>query len=149
MWALGEFFTEDDEAIKLWDVTNKEALSTARWWSSWILTMSFLPVIILYIFWVPLSYMGKIPAPQPPPPRRILVRKRRRSSTSSPRSGSGNSLSSLASYQQGTLAGGDAAAYGGAEGDDRDDTDFGAVGSYSNAMERAGLLSREDVEEIF
>jgi len=105
VWALGEFFTEEDDTFKLWDFDSKEALTTARWWSSWILIWSFVPVIVLYIFWVPLSYMGRIPVPAPPPPRRVSVRKRRRSSTTSaPRS-----------YQQGT-AGGAADAEGDGDG---------------------------------
>lgn len=84
VWALGEFFSDSDEPFKLWEFDSKEALTTARWYSSWILIWAFVPVIALYSVWIPLSIMGKIPAPKPSPPpqRRVIVRRKRRSSSS-------------------------------------------------------------------
>ena len=88
VWALGEFFSDSDEPFKLWDFTSSEARTTARWYSSWILIGAFLPVLVLYSFWIPLTIMGKIPKPKPQPPRRVSVRRKRRSSSTGTSSGS-------------------------------------------------------------
>ena len=152
VWALGEFFTDEDEAYRLWDFDSKEAIVTARWWSSWILIWAFFPVIVLYLFWVPLSYMGKIPKPKPPPPRRISVRRKRRST-------SANSLPSLPSYQQGTLGTGleieEGHGVGPSSPDEREGGGAGLFGyaqgggyAGGDSFERTSLLSRADQDEF-
>lgn len=37
-----------------------EARKTARWYSSWILFISFWPIVALYCVWIPLTLMGKL-----------------------------------------------------------------------------------------
>lgn len=37
-----------------------EARKTARWYSSWILFSSFIPLVVMYSVWIPLSLMGKL-----------------------------------------------------------------------------------------
>jgi hypothetical protein len=37
-----------------------EAISTARWYSSWILIFAFLPVLAMYVVWIPLTVTGRL-----------------------------------------------------------------------------------------
>ena len=41
-------------------VRSAEARKTARWYSSWILFASFIPIVALYSVWIPLTLMGKL-----------------------------------------------------------------------------------------
>lgn len=38
---------------------SKESLLTARWYSSWILLSAYLPLILVYSVWIPLTYSGR------------------------------------------------------------------------------------------
>ena len=59
-WALGEFFFGNyDEPLVMWH-SSKEALKTARWWSSWILFLALLIVFLLYCVWIPITCSGKL-----------------------------------------------------------------------------------------
>jgi hypothetical protein len=40
--------------------SNSETWETARWYSSWLLFMAFVPVIVLYSVWIPLTLSGKL-----------------------------------------------------------------------------------------
>lgn len=37
-----------------------ESLRTARWYSSWILFLSLVPIFILYAVWIPLTLSGQL-----------------------------------------------------------------------------------------
>lgn len=39
-----------------------EAVRQARWWSSWVLIAAFVPILCLYLIWLPLTCMGQINA---------------------------------------------------------------------------------------
>lgn len=39
-----------------------EASITPRWYSSWVLFFAYVPIYALYIWWLPLTLMGKIAA---------------------------------------------------------------------------------------
>jgi hypothetical protein len=59
-WALGEFFFGDyDEPLVMW-YSSKEALKTARWYSSWILFSALLTIFLLYCVWIPVTCSGKL-----------------------------------------------------------------------------------------
>mmetsp|Transcript_13526 Transcript_13526/g.12248 ORF Transcript_13526/g.12248 Transcript_13526/m.12248 type:complete len:368 (-) Transcript_13526:24-1127(-) len=59
-WALGEFFFGNyDNPLILWQ-DSAIALKTARWYASWILLFSFIPLIFMYSMWIPLSLSGKL-----------------------------------------------------------------------------------------
>lgn len=60
VWALGEFFNgEYDDPIFMWD-RSKVAFKTARWYSSWILISAYIPVIVMYFVWIPLTMSNKL-----------------------------------------------------------------------------------------
>eukprot|EP01041_Mallomonas_annulata_P000343 gene343-612_t len=65
VWALGEFyFASYDEPLSL-GTRNYDARKTPRWWSSWILFMAYVPIVILYLVWIPLTVMGKLQPHKP------------------------------------------------------------------------------------
>lgn len=60
VWALGEFFfSEYDEALGIWS-HNSDSFHTARWYSSWILLLAFVPIMMMYSIWFPLTCSGKL-----------------------------------------------------------------------------------------
>lgn len=62
VWAAGEFFLSPnhDEPLNM-DRWNSEARVTSRWYSSWVVVLSYLPLVVLYCIWIPATIMGKIP----------------------------------------------------------------------------------------
>eukprot|EP01035_Chromulina_nebulosa_P017054 gene17054-22564_t len=59
-WALGEFFFGNyDNPLILWQ-DSAIALKTARWYASWLLLFSFIPLILMYSIWIPLSLSDKL-----------------------------------------------------------------------------------------
>jgi hypothetical protein len=61
VWAAGEFFLSPnhDEPLNM-DRWNSEARVTSRWYSSWVVVLSFLPLVMLYCIWIPATIMGRI-----------------------------------------------------------------------------------------
>lgn len=60
VWAIANIWYADyDTAFGLFDMNN-EALKTGRWFSSWVLILSWQPIIILHIFWIYGTYTGHI-----------------------------------------------------------------------------------------
>ena len=52
VWAAGELWDPNvDDPIYLLDA-KPEALRTARWYSSWILVVAYLPIVVMYYMWV-------------------------------------------------------------------------------------------------
>lgn len=39
---------------------NNEARLNSRWYASWLLAAAYLPILLLYVIWIPASLMGKI-----------------------------------------------------------------------------------------
>jgi len=59
-WALGElFWTNDDDPEDIFGPARRGG-GNARFFASWFLLLSYVPILILYCVWVPLSCMGKI-----------------------------------------------------------------------------------------
>jgi hypothetical protein len=42
---------------------SKESLLTARWYSSWILVCAYIPVVVVYAVWIPLTLSGRFEKP--------------------------------------------------------------------------------------
>lgn len=60
MWALGElFYANDDDPEQLFR-GSRLANENCRWWASWILIFSYLPLLVLHCVWIPLSVSGKL-----------------------------------------------------------------------------------------
>ena len=58
-WALGElFYPEYDAAFPLGGSSDSSYLLTARWWSSWIMVSSYLPLAAVYAIWVYYTFMS-------------------------------------------------------------------------------------------
>ena len=54
-WALGElYWINNDDPETLFRGSRPEN-ANARWWASWILLFSYLPLLIVHIYWIPLS----------------------------------------------------------------------------------------------
>lgn len=78
VWALGEFVVTpnydepigkccssacqklNSDIIGLFNFNNPDAFKTSRWYSSWTVLASFIPLLMMYSIWVPATYMGKI-----------------------------------------------------------------------------------------
>ncbi|RYY72546.1 hypothetical protein EON63_20725 [archaeon] len=41
-------------------ISSSKATARCRWWSSWLLLLAYLPILLLYLVWLPLTCMGKI-----------------------------------------------------------------------------------------
>jgi hypothetical protein len=58
-WCVGEFWFSvgHDQA---WPMThwNREIRITARWYSSWVLVGSCIPLVILFVVWIPATWLG-------------------------------------------------------------------------------------------
>jgi hypothetical protein len=54
-------------------VSTEEAFHTARWYSSWILLFAYLPVVCMYMIWIPLTVNGALK------PVRKLKKKKKKS----------------------------------------------------------------------
>ncbi len=67
VWALSEIFliAESDDPIYLFNFSSA-AVHEARWYSSWLLLLSYFPIIILYLIWLPLTLVGRIKAAEIP-----------------------------------------------------------------------------------
>lgn len=53
VWASGEFYSSEfDYPWPLFPHGSTEAFITARWWSSWILCIALVPIVILYFIWL-------------------------------------------------------------------------------------------------
>jgi len=60
MWALGElFYASDDDPEQLLRGSRPEN-KNCRWWASWCLIWSFLPLLVLHCVWIPLTLAGKL-----------------------------------------------------------------------------------------
>ncbi|KAG5189418.1 hypothetical protein JKP88DRAFT_267272 [Tribonema minus] len=59
IWAMGdEYFAES--AVEQQDMWHDPYhWQTMRWWASWTFLMAFVPLIILYVVWIPCSITGK------------------------------------------------------------------------------------------
>ena len=62
VWAGGEFFfsPNHDEPLNM-NRWSSEARVTARWYSSWVVVLAFVPLVVLYCIWIPATLLGKIP----------------------------------------------------------------------------------------
>ena len=62
VWAGGEFwFTPDNDSAIPIGRFSSEARHTSRWYSSWVVLASYLPLISLYILWLYYTFFGVIP----------------------------------------------------------------------------------------
>ena len=61
VWASGElFFTPDyDNALSMF-LTSGDALKTSRWYSSWVVMLALVPIVLLYLVWIPATVLGLI-----------------------------------------------------------------------------------------
>eukprot|EP01039_Chlorochromonas_danica_P007052 gene7052-7798_t len=64
LWALGEIFGvpgygDDDAPHSVFEFSD-EAVARCRWWSSWMLIAAYVPIVMLYCVWLPLTCMGTI-----------------------------------------------------------------------------------------
>jgi hypothetical protein len=59
VWAAGEFYLtpNHDTAVSMFK-WNREAKITSRWYASWFLLAAFLPIIALYLIWIPSTLLG-------------------------------------------------------------------------------------------
>jgi hypothetical protein len=60
VWAIGELFfqySRDDKAYPFWEF-NSHTITLFRWWGSWLLIIAYVPVIALYLVWIPLTCYG-------------------------------------------------------------------------------------------
>mmetsp|Transcript_13638 Transcript_13638/g.22756 ORF Transcript_13638/g.22756 Transcript_13638/m.22756 type:complete len:232 (+) Transcript_13638:494-1189(+) len=76
VWALGEVFTipgndDDSPPHSMWR-GSKTATTKCRWWSSIILAAALVPIVCLYMVWLPLTCMGRIKAAEIPENNQIL-----------------------------------------------------------------------------
>ena len=56
VWAGGDLFYDDDaDPIPLYIYSP----SSFRWWASWTLVCAFLPIVWLYVYYIPYMYYGK------------------------------------------------------------------------------------------
>jgi hypothetical protein len=67
IWAIGEVFripggVDDDKGpYSVWN-PSYTASNRCRWWSSVILVIAFVPIVALYLIWLPLTCMGRVKA---------------------------------------------------------------------------------------
>eukprot|EP01034_Spumella_vulgaris_P021726 gene21726-27779_t len=64
-WALGNIYVNrggDDSAYDMFTIS-LDAQRQCRYAASWILFTSYIPIVLLYCVWLPLTFMGEI---QPP-----------------------------------------------------------------------------------
>ena len=60
-WALGEiYYSNRDKPHPLWEVISDEATKTCRFYSSWILVAAYIPIMVLYCIWLPLTCLGRL-----------------------------------------------------------------------------------------
>jgi hypothetical protein len=61
VWAGGELynFFDDPESLVSGD---DEALSSPRFWSTWLLITAYFPIVILYCVWIHMTCAGEIPS---------------------------------------------------------------------------------------
>lgn len=62
VWAFGEIFKPfgvHDDAIPF-TTFNADSYSTMRWWCSWLLVAALLPLMFMYLYWIPATYSGRI-----------------------------------------------------------------------------------------
>jgi hypothetical protein len=59
IWAFGELFFEevDDTSHPIWEV-NAHTVRTFRWWAAWVLIAAYIPLIVLHLIWIPLTWYG-------------------------------------------------------------------------------------------
>ncbi len=64
LWAAGEFYITPDSDLPVglfdWNRDNGRALHTSRWYASWLLVVAMLPILVLYMVWIPATYLGYI-----------------------------------------------------------------------------------------
>jgi hypothetical protein len=65
-WAAGEIFTmhpdiDDSVAYPMFTFGYNQT-HQARWYSAWFLFAAYIPIFLLYLVWLPLTFMGKIKA---------------------------------------------------------------------------------------
>ena len=59
-WAIGELFTSaSDDPLSLWR-GSRAAVDNARWYSSWILLCSYVPILALYCAWARATSRGRV-----------------------------------------------------------------------------------------
>lgn len=65
VWAFGELVLtpDNDQPVSMFKVTD-EALITSRWYSSWVVLASFVPIALLYLEWIPGTCFGVIEDPE-------------------------------------------------------------------------------------
>ena len=60
-WALGEiYYSNRDKPHPLWEINSDEATKTCRFYSSWILVIAYIPIMVLYCIWLPLTCLGRL-----------------------------------------------------------------------------------------
>ena len=60
-WALGEiYYSNRDKPHPLWEINSIEATKTCRFYSSWILVIAYIPIMVLYCIWLPLTCLGRL-----------------------------------------------------------------------------------------
>ena len=65
-WALGELFCpEFDEAFPLGGSDDGSYLRTARWWASWIMMSSYLPLVAVYVIWFYYTFLSPVEVYRP------------------------------------------------------------------------------------
>jgi hypothetical protein len=60
-WAVGELFvsSHDDYPYSMWD-TSEAARGQLRWWAAWVMFSAYIPIVLLYAVWLPLTYTGAL-----------------------------------------------------------------------------------------
>eukprot|EP01038_Epipyxis_sp_PR26KG_P007643 gene7643-10403_t len=60
VWAFGDFFVHDFDAPQHMLDSSADSFKTARWYSSWILFISLIPIISMYVVWLYLTINGRL-----------------------------------------------------------------------------------------
>lgn len=60
-WGAGEFWfsVNHDSALSM-TAWNRDIRLTFRWYSAWVVVSAYVPLIILYLIWIPSTMMGRI-----------------------------------------------------------------------------------------
>jgi hypothetical protein len=61
VWGLGEFwFSVNHDSALVMTAWNRDIRLTFRWYSAWVVVSAFVPLVLLYLIWIPSTLLGRI-----------------------------------------------------------------------------------------